>query len=75
MDFNLILQLVVVVGGWVTVYVNTQSRIVKLEEQILNLKTLITFHEGDVKDLKHVIKENTDAINQLKIELSKLNNK
>lgn len=75
MDWGFVLQLVTVIGGWISIYLNTQVRIVKIEEKYNNLQTMMTFHEGDVKDLKSVIKENTQAINDLKVELSKLNNK
>lgn len=74
-NWSFLLQLLVVIGGWISIYVNTQTRIVKLEEKQDSLKQLIEFHEGGVKDLKIVIKENTEAINKLQIELSKLNTK
>lgn len=72
-DINFVLQLFVVVGGWISIYINTQNRITKLEEKNTYMQSKLNVYEESLKELKTIIKENTEAIVALRIELSKLN--
>ena len=72
MDYNFVLNLAVVVGGWISLYVHTEKRLTTLEQQNEFLKKMVEDHKITQKDLQLTLNKNTEAIIELKTVLNNL---
>jgi hypothetical protein len=72
MDYNFVLNLAVVIGGWISLYVHTEKRLTTLEQKNEFLKSMVEDHKTTQKDLQNTLNKNTEAIIELKTVLNNL---